>query len=113
MVRGQGAIGGHLVAFEEPNELMLHAHEDAGLLHELHLFLQSQEDLDLLHELQTGESLKPSVEPPTRTSMPSFLKPTRVKAKPATPAPPRTKATIPTINICVQVKFITPSNIME
>ena len=36
---------------------------------------QPHEDLGILHELQTGESLKPSLKPPTRTSIPSFLNP--------------------------------------
>jgi len=108
MVRGHGATGAHL-------EFELQEQDDTGLLHELQefLFLHPQ-GFGILHELQTGESSKPSLEPPTRTSSPSlFIKPTRVYANPATPAPPRTKATIPIIIICVQVKFITPSNIMK
>lgn len=116
-MRGQGATGAHLDEPDEPKEPdESQAHEDTGLLHppQVFLFLHPQEGFGILHELQTGESSKPSLEPPTRTSIPSlFLKPTRVKAKPATPAPPRIKATIPTSIICVQVKFITPSNITK
>ena len=95
-MRGHGATGGHLVEAEPTQE-----HEAAGLLHSPHLFffLHSQEVLGILHELQTGEPSKPSL----------FLNPVRVKAKLATPTPPRTRATIPTSNICFQVKFITPS----
>ena len=112
-MRGHGAIGGHLdlVRLDESHE-----HEEAGFLHESHvsLFLHPHDELDLLHLPQTGESLKPSLKPPTRTSIPSlFLKPERVYANPTIPAPPRTSATVPIINICFQVKFITPSNIIE
>ena len=120
-MRGHGAIGGYLDEFEpelelEPELNELQEHEETGLLHVSHLLfllLHPQEELDLLHELQTGESLKPSADPPTRTSIPSFLKPAREYAKLTIPTPPKTNAIVPIINMCFQVKFITPSNILE